>query len=1010
MEAKGSDVVAQLVRDFEEGRERIHAKDYKEANVRQDFLDPLFAALGWNTADSREVQHERAVRMGDETKSVDVAFRLSNRVAFVLEAKRPSIKILGSAEFAYQARRYGWNAGVPFAILTNFGETSVYDTTARPREADSAQVALVESWAADEFVQRWPILQSRFSKTAVQAGSLEEWSTKVRGKQNRIRVDESLLADIEEWRLKLAKTIIAKNDLESHQLAETVQLLLDRVLFLRICEDRGLESPRRLAGLLEGGKVYDRLKRLLQLADQRYNAGLFYLEAEKGRGTPDAVSASLIVDDDVLKEVIHGLYDKNKPYNFAVIPTEILGQVYEQFLGTVLRITASGDRVKAEFKPEVKEAGGVFYTPAYIVTEIVKQTIGPLLEGKSPDEVTTLKILDPACGSGSFLLGAYQFLLNWYREWYVGDGVKKHALQVVELLPGRWVLTVEERKRILRNHIYGVDIDRQATEVTKLSLFLKVVEETAGGALDANQKLVEKRVLPSLEGNIKCGNTLVEPSHVPQQSFDAESLQTARRVNAFSWQREFPQAMSKGGFDAIIGNPPYIRVQALNRFAPLEVELYKEHYSSATRGNYDIYVAFVERGLQLLGPRGRLGYIVPHKFFNAQYGEPLRSLLAAGANLQSVVHFGDEQVFEGAITYTCLLFLTKERNDETEVVVVEDLQAWRDKPRQEPTRVPTTQFGRADWNLLSGDARVLFEKIRARGKPLGDLGVSTFQGIITGVDAVFVLEVRNGAYFSRALQKTVDVEPALLRPLLKGLEIARYEEPAPRYVVIYPYQIAGGNATLLSEKELRSRFPCTMDYLTECASSLKTRDRAKKGTTPQAFGRTQNIVEMGLPKIILQVLAKRPSFTIDEAGRFAFVGGGTAGGHGIIIEDTTLPAKFLLGLLNSGVLDFYHKQIATPFAGGFFAYSKQYLMQLPIAVPDPADPVGRKRMVRMEELVEAMLRLHRQKAAANSAEDKGLIQRQIDETDEGIETLVGDLYGLTPQDRNFLSQFAVSPS
>lgn len=1005
--ASALDAVRALIKRFENERDRVFDKAYKEANVRQDFLDPFFKALGWDTADSLEVQHERPVKMKDETKSVDSAFKLNNRVKFMVEAKRPASKLEGNAEYAYQARRYGWNASIPFVILSDFEEFVVYDTTIRPKESDSANVARIESFTYKDYVAKWDFLWSKFSRAAVHAGSLEAWSDEVRGKQKRIRVDEALLEDVEAWRIHLAKRIIADNSLEPHQLPEVVQLLLDRILFLRICEDRGLEKSRRLAGLLDGGGVYTRLKEFFRLADQKYNAGLFYLEEEKGRGPPDVISPKLVVDDDALKEVIRGLYDKNKPYNFAVIPTEILGQVYERFLGTVLRVTASGERVKPEFKPEVKEAGGVFYTPTYIVEHIVKHTLGPLVDGKTPEEVSTLRIVDPACGSGSFLLGAYQFLLDWHLAWYLKDGVKKHPLQLVELAPKHWVLSVEERKRILRNNIYGVDIDRQATEVTKLSLFLKVVEETAGVALETNQKLFEKRVLPSMEWNIKCGNSLVEPSHVPQQSFDGAEMQTARRVNAFSWKQAFGPIMAKGGFDAVIGNPPYIRVQALNKFAPLEVELYKKHYKTAAKGNYDIYVVFVERALQLLNVNGRLGYILPHKFFNAHYGEALRNLIASGQHIDSIVHFGDQQVFDEATTYTCLLFLNKEPTKAFRVQKVGDLSAWRADGLGDEAQVAATSVSDAGWNFHVGESARLMDRLSKVPTTLGDFADRIFQGLVTGSDPVFLLEKRGNRYYSEATKKEYELEETLLHDLCKGsVNLRRYRIEGVSRVIIFPYFIVEDKAHLISPGEFQRDFPKTWSYLVECRSTLEERERGKwKHEKWYALGRSQNLTEMNQAKILTPSIAASASFSLDEEGRYYFVGsgGGGGGGYGITLKpEVGLAYEYILGLLNSRLLDAVLKATSSQFRGGYFAYNRQYIEQLPIRTIDFSNPEDRAQHDRIVELVHANLLLHHQLVSREFSSDRELIMRQIDATDEAIDNLVFDLYEITEDERKLI--------
>jgi type I restriction-modification system DNA methylase subunit len=324
----------------------------------------------------------------------------------------------------------------------------------------------------------------------------------------------------------------------------------------------------------------------------------------------------------------------------------------------------------------VKKAGGVYYTPAYIVDYIVKNTVGKLCDSKSPRQIEKLKILDPACGSGSFLIGAYTYLLNYHQEWYVKDGPQKHTKKVYQGSGGQWYLTTQEKKRILLNNICGVDIDSQAVEVTKLSLLLKVLEGESEETIGKTLKLFRERALPDLGNNIKCGNSLIGPDFYVNQQMSLLDEEERYRINVFDWKSEFPEIMKVGGFDAVIGNPPYVRIQALKEWAPIEVEHYKTAFKSASKGNYDIYVVFVERGLSLLNKGGRLAFILPHKFFNAQYGEPLRELIARGKHLAEVVHFGDQQVFAGATTYTCLLFLDKGGANPCRFVKVEDVSAW----------------------------------------------------------------------------------------------------------------------------------------------------------------------------------------------------------------------------------------------------------------------------------------------------------------------------------------------
>jgi hypothetical protein len=353
-----------------------------------------------------------------------------------------------------------------------------------------------------------------------------------------------------------------------------VQVTIDRIIFLRMCEDRGVEPYGQLQKLQSEPDIYPNLLDLYRKADDRYNSGLFHFHAEKDRSeAPDTLTPSLAIDDKPLRDILHGLYYPDCPYEFSVLSAEVLGQVYEQFLGKVIRLTA-GHRAIVEDKPEVRKAGGVYYTPSYIVEYIVKQTVGRLLEGKKPKQAARLRILDPACGSGSFLLGAYQLLLDWHRDRYLEEGPKKHTEELYQGSGGVWRLTTAEKKRILLDNIYGVDIDAQAVEVTKLSLLLKVLEGESEQTLQSQLQLFHERALPDLSRNIQCGNSLIDPDFYDGQQMHLFDEEERYRINVFDWEAAFPWLKETGGFDVVIGNPPYI---GFHGFADKKQYL-KKHY------------------------------------------------------------------------------------------------------------------------------------------------------------------------------------------------------------------------------------------------------------------------------------------------------------------------------------------------------------------------------------------------------------------------------------------------
>lgn len=1001
--------IRKLVERFEANLDTYRGGAYNETQLRREFLDPFFKALGWdidNTQDYAEafkdVIHEDAIKVGGSTKAPDYSFRVGGRRIFFLEAKKPSVFIKEDVAPAYQLRRYAWSANLPLSILSDFEEFAVYDCRARPAPGDKPSKGRILYLTFRDYIERWDEIAAVFSKEAIQRGAFDKYAQSARGKRGTATVDAEFLAQIEVWRDLLARNVALRNPgIAARDLNFAVQATIDRIVFLRICEDRGIEPLNRLQGLTNGAGIYARLAQVFREADDRYNSGLFHFNAEKDRsGSPDAFTLGLKIDDKALKDILNGLYYPESPYEFSVLPADILGQVYERFLGSVIRLTAGG-QAKVEEKPEVKKAGGVYYTPTYIVDYIVKQTVGRLLESQSPKDAAKLKILDPACGSGSFLIGAYQYLLDWHLKWYAENDAEKHAKgKDARLYRGRegWRLTAAERKRILVNNIYGVDIDAQAVEVTKLSLLLKVLEGETDESLNAQMKLFHERALPDLDGNIKCGNSLIGPDFFDGR-LDLDEDER-RRINAFDWQAEFPQVFKGGGFDAVIGNPPYIRIQTMKEWAPLEVEFYKQRYTAASKGNYDIYVVFVERGLQLLNKKGRLGFILPHKFFNAQYGEPLRGLIAAGRHLEHVVHFGHQQVFDGATTYTCLMFLDNSGVKACMVRNVADITRWQTTKEAESFSVPAKRITASDWSFATGANTPLLEKLLALPVKLGNVAERIAQGIRTSANEVYVLDTLDakGSMFvaySKQLDRQVMLEKDSVSLFLQGREIKPYEIRASGKVVVVPYELDSGRATLITERDFRRRFPNTFSYLAESKTYLEMRESGRmRGEGWHGYVYPKNIDVMRGPKILVPDIADRASFALDESGAYAFTSG-----YGIVLKaDSGVTTKYVLGLLNSRLLDYFLKRISTVIRGGFFRYFTQFLEQLPIRTIDFPDKQDRARHDRMVALVEQMLQLHRDLAAAKTAHDKTLAERQIAATDRQIDRLVYELYGLTEEE------------
>jgi type I restriction-modification system DNA methylase subunit len=1003
-----------LVTKFTRDQAFYASKDFQESELRVEFTSPLFEALGWDVSNRagnpphlREVVVETRVEEKGHRRRADYTFQVSGQPRLVVETKRPS-EDLEDPKHILQLKKYAWNLSVRFAVLTNFCQTKIYAVPAPPVITHPNEF-LLEQVEFLQYLAKPDLLYGLLSKERVIQGALDQYFETI-PKQKRDKayqrslfrlrgskmVDDHFLDDLMEFRRDLARAIVQRNPkagLTEPEVNEAVQRIIDRIVFLRIGEDRGIVYPDTLLDLTEKwgaqgsrGPFYPRLVEHFAGFNRPYNGLLFKRHP---------LSEDLDLSDEVLAGFIEKISVETSPYRFDVIPVEILGSIYERFLGSVVRITPA--RVKVEEKPEVRKAGGVYYTPKYIVDYIVGQTVGKLLEGRTPVEVAGLMVLDPACGSGSFLLGAFTRIMEYLVEWF-------HCNPKASGKYGEWFyldetgsvrLTPYAKRHILLNNLFGVDIDPQACEVTQLSLYLKLLEGESAASLREHQlKGHAEAFLPDLRNNVKCGNSLIGPEFEDEAQTSLLEGKPGKRVNVFDWKAEFPGVMKEGGFDCVIGNPPYIRIQTMKEWAPVEVELYKKHYVSASKGNYDIYVVFVERGLGLLSKQGRLGFILPHKFFNAQYGEALRGLISKGKHLAQVVHFGDQQVFEGATTYTCLLFLCRDGSNQCHFTKVDNLKIWRNSYKASECNIKAVDISAKEWNFAIGEQVDLFKRLGRSSIKLGDIA-HIFVGTQTSCDDVFVLDecrcVKDKIWgLSRSLGKEVKVEAKCVKPFLHGKEIRRYEPVEASSYLICPYDISQTDFRLLGNSEMTSKYPLILAYLGANKGKLSGREKGKfRGRQWFAFGYPKSMTLFQKPKIIVPDYNNKPSFTIDNGGHFFKTG------YGIILKQNSLSPLFILGLLNSPLIFGYLRSIATSLRGGYVRFWTQYTEQLPIPSLNISNRSDKTRHDRMVKLVERMMELHKELAKAKSDHDKILLQRQLSSTDRQINALVYDLYGLT---------------
>jgi hypothetical protein len=781
-------------------------------------------------------------------------------------------------------------------------------------------------------------------------------------------------------------------------LVRLTQRFLDRCIFVLCCEDMGavLNFPKDLLRDIlaevsnskffnpDDNTAWEKVKHLFDVMRDggspfggkkvnRFNGGLFEVDpvletlkiptrvfCAKGQGASEAE----------LRSHADTLLYFAAAYNFGVdeggreraIGLYALGRIFEQSITDLEKMEAEADNRVSLAKLSKRKSDGVYYTPEWVTQYIVQEVVGARLRdlkrevglpeflpfsdddlsafrrgqqrsaitgylatldqyAKALDRVT---VVDPACGSGAFLIQAFNYLLN-ERTWI------SHERWRISGTGSLFDLDAEMRS-VLTNNIFGVDINQESVEITKLALWLRTA--------------LPDRPLSVLDDNIRCGNSLVEPDFYARNGKTLSLFDENKRelINAFDWREAFPAIFARGGFDCIVGNPPYVKLQHLKVAQP-EVAEYlangKEHgsprFASTQTGNFDLYLPFIERGLLLLGAQGRMGFIAPNLWTVNEYGAGLRELLSTTRQLERWVDFKSFQVFEEAITYTALQFFTKSPNDAVQCVFLptgqDDLLTtdWATVP----DAVPYAELLASEpWWFMTNEERALLKNLRQKSITLQESCKGIIVGIQTSADDIYHLErLAPGRYRQHpknTLPIEVEIEDALMHPLVSGTEIKRYQKPLTSTFLLFPYDLSSKKPRLWTKQEMSSRFPQGWHYLTSHESALRAREESKMDANESwwAYNYPKNLDKQELPKLMIPRLAMSLSCSMDSDGEFYL---DNVDVNGIIVENNDI-LFYLAGILNSPVANFVWRRISKPFQNDYRSANKQFIAPLPIPV------------------------------------------------------------------------------
>jgi len=929
--------IAKLVEKYQEIAKADRIKSYNEAQTRNEFIEPLFEFLGWdmrNLENQDEVTTEENVSRG----RVDLAFRFNHIPVMFLEAKAMRVD-LDEWKWAEQAINYSWNKSVTWAILTDFEGIKVFNAEIPPKSL-SQNLFFELKWDEylDRFDQLWLLSKESFEEKRL-AEQAEKWGKLTKKKQ----VGEKLFEDLMSWRVLLTKDFKKQNNLTNEELNEGVQRTLDRLIFIRTAEDRKIEQNILLSLIREWeakGKKHNIYKRLVdgfRWFDENYNSKLFAVHyCEKWE-----------VSDKILAEVINGLYETKDGYryDFSIISADVLGGMYEQYLGYV-QGCKSEDKSKSKRKSQ-----GIYYTPKYIVEFIVKETLGEVLKKTKAKDIPNIKVLDPACGSGSFLNVAYDKIL---------ETLTKQNPQT----------SLFAKFDILKENIFGVDLDAQAVEIAQLNLLLKV--------------LSQKTKLPTLLHNLRVGNSLIETGD--------------EKCRSFNFQNEFKEVIKQGGFDVIIGNPPYIK-EYTNRLAFDFL-----HDNPYYQGKMDIWTLFACIAIDLLKEGGYFGFIAPNNWLTNAGASILRDKILSEGQIIKFVDFGDFKVFKDAGIQT-MIFVFKKGKPKKSYKTVYTKIADKNIGEDEIKLFLHSNFKTGDDKIVKFHATIHPQKLIGKNIVFSN---QTNDEILNKIESKknFELtkkEVAQGIVFPQDfLNKANQIKLGdafvvgegifgLTNKEKENINITKEEnnliKPYFTTEQLGRYHANKNNILWLIYTDSKFRDLNEIKPYPNIKNHLDTfKDVITSDNKPYGLHRARDErFFLGEKIIVLRKCSERPVFTYTDFDCYVSA-------TFYVIKTDRLNQKYLTGLLNSKLIEYWLKNKGK-MQGSNFQIDKEPLLNLPLMKPEE------KEQKEIAMLVDNVIKLYKDFRNTSANTDKWhLLKSEIEKLEEQIDEVIYKIYGLTDEE------------
>ena len=909
-----------LINRFKDSDEFYNNPKYNESECRLEFIDEFLKDFGWDVQNSNgkspNLKEVVVESYEQELGKPDYTMTFNGLSTFFVEAKKPAVNILENVDCSFQARRYGWSAKHKISVLTNFKDLLIYDCSDMPRSKDSTSKNLIAKYNYLEYLDKYDEIYELISKEVVYNGKFEEKFKSFSSIGQTI--DEMFLKQINDWRVQLGQELFNIKGENIEDINIEIQEFINEIVFLRICEDRNLPLYKTLQKSISIDSILQKeLKKIIEIADKRYNSGIFKEQ--------DIINE---LDKNILKNIITDLYYPNSPYDFTVISSNILGEIYEVFISETL-IVKNKEVILQPKKESLNKA--IVTTPYDIVKIMVNESLKDFTYKKSPDEIKKIRIADIACGSGIFLTEVLDYLINYCQDWYEKN---KQYDNLEETYTNTYKLTFKEKKEILTSCLYGIDVDYQAVEVAKFSLLLKVLENETEKTV-----ITEKPVLPSLDSNIINGNSLI----------DLEMIKDATADELISIKPFSFNSINDGNkFDLIIGNPPYVKTEDMIKLQDKkEIQAYKSKYYVAYK-QFDKYFLFIQRALDLVKDSGEVCYIVPNKFINNVSGEKIRELISENKYLKMFIDFNYQQIFKDKTIYSSIILLNKNKEENFLYCYVKSYVEWIiNNEGNIYTPINYNEIDKKPW-ILSMDKEKMKElkKLFNNSIQLSEIAIP-FNGVQTSLNKIYVIkgkeildEDENYVTIEKN-NKKYKIERNILKRYFQPINnaeknVSSFDPVVTDKYIIFPYDEKGNliDVNLSHYKGVREYLLDNYDLIVPKQVSGKNTGRDVPNSNENSwyqFGRVQAINEFNnQEKLIVGVMSKEPMFMYDDEN-LVIQSGGTAGYCGIKMKsDSKYNLFFLQAYLSHPIMNDVMEKMGSDFEGGFYSRGTQVLEKLPI--------------------------------------------------------------------------------